>query len=125
MSNLPYVIIRFLRRKRGTPFYGKSLFKRNPPFKRNLSYGKTLFLNDISFKCKSAVNKINVRKKIAPIPTRLHIVRIFLKVFRNDILHLGIFTDHILCESKLTARPVEVMLVVFRFKINVAVKIIG
>lgn len=119
MSNLPYVIIRFLRRKRGTPFYGETLFKRSP------LYGKTLFLNDISFKCKSAVNKINVRKKIAPIATRLHVVRIFLKVFRNDILHLGIFTDHILCESKLTARPVEVMLVVFRFKINVAVKIIG
>lgn len=100
-------------------FTEKSVFKRNP------LYEKTLFLNDISFKCKSAVNKINVRKKIAPIAARLHVVRIFLKVFRNDILHLGIFTDHILCESKLTARPVEVMLVVFRFKIHVAVKIIG
>ncbi len=125
MSNLPYVIIRFLRRKRGTPFYGKSLFKRNPLLKETSLTEKPFFLNDISFKCKSAVNKINVRKKIAPIPTRLHVVLIFLKVFRNDILHLGIFTDHILCESKLTARPVEIMLVVFRFKIHVAVKIIG
>lgn len=125
MSNLPYVIIRFLRRKRGAPFYGEIPFTGKPFLRRNHFYGKTLFLNDISFKCKSAVNKINVRKKIAPIPTRLHVVLIFLKVFRNDILHLGIFTDHILCESKLTARPVEVMLVVFRFKIHVAVKIIG
>lgn len=119
MSNLPYAIIRFCE---GT---GQTLCKRNPFLRENPFHGKTPFLNDISFKCKSAVNKINVRKKIAPIPTRLQIVRIFLKVFRNDILHLGIFTDHILCKSKLTARPVEVMLVVFRFKINVAVKIIG
>ena len=119
MSNLPYVIIRFCEGSEELLFTEKPFFKRNP------SYGKTFFLNDISFKCKSAVNKINVRKKIAPIPTRLQIVRIFLQIFRNDILHLGIFTDHILCESKLTARPVEVMLVVFRFKINVAVKIIG